>query len=90
MPDAEEIDPTVETEAMPELGQNNRFPNELDRNMVPQDFGNQMPMGGNNRSIPDGVNNTGTTIPSPSTLPLLAVSVLVLLMGLFVAKKYRH
>ena len=90
MPDAEEIDPTVETEAMPELGQHNRFPNELDRNMVPQDFGNQMPMGGNNRSIPDGVNNTGTTIPSPSTLPLLAVSVLVLLMGLFVAKKYRH
>ena len=69
-------------------GYTNRFPN---GNMMPQNSVNRMPMdGGNNRSIPDGVNNTGTTIPSPSTLPLLAVSVLVLLMGLFVAKKYRH
>ena len=81
-------DRAEESETMPEQTQNHRFPN---GNMMPQDLENRMPMGGgNNRPIPDGVNNTGTTIPSPSMLPLLAVSVLVLLMGLFVAKKYRH
>lgn len=76
------------TEAMPKQGQNNRFPN---GNMMPQNSVNRMPMdGGNNRPMPDGVNNTGATIQSPSTMPLLVVSVLVLLMGLFVAKKYRR
>ena len=73
---------------MPKQGQNNRFPN---GNMMPQNSVNRMPMdGGNNRPMPDGVNNTGATIQSPSTMPLLVVSVLVLLMGLFVAKKYRR
>ena len=76
------------TEAMPERGRNDRFPN---GNMMPQDLGDRMPMdSGSNRPMPDGVNSTGATIQSPSTMPLLAVSVLVLLMGLFVAKKYRR
>ena len=97
MPDMEEPEITPDTtipdrpegtEAMPKQGQNNRFPN---GNMMPQNSVNRMPMdGGNNRPMPDGVNNTGATIQSPSTMPLLAVSVLVLLMGLFVAKKYRR
>lgn len=76
--------------AMPEQGQNNRFPDEPGENMMPQKFGDRMPMGGGgNRTTPEGANNA-QSVQSISTIPLLSVSVLVLLLGLFVAKKYRH
>ena len=77
-----------ESEAMPEQRQNHRFPN---GNMMPQDFGNQMPMGGdNNRSMPEEISNAAQSVQSSSMIPLLSVSVLVLLIGLFIAKKYRR
>ena len=87
MPDIRTPDRTEESEAMPEAGQNNRFPN---GSMMPQDFGNQMPMEGGSRPMPEGVNNTGTTMLSPSAMPSLTISVLVLLIGLVIVKKYQR
>ena len=87
-PDAITPDRTEESGAMPEQGRNNRFSN---GNMISQDFGNRMPMdGGNNRPAPEGLNNVVQSVQSSSMIPLLSVSVLVLLIGLFIAKKYRR
>ena len=100
IPSAEEIelpaedvtsDRAEEIETMPDLEQNSRSPNESEGNTMPQDFGNQMPMGGgNNRPMPEDVNNAGPSMQNLSTIPLLLASVLVLLIGLFVAKKYKR
>ena len=87
-PDAITPDRTKEAGAMPEQGQNNKFPN---GNMIPQDLGNRMPIdGANNKPMPEGISNAGQSVQSLSAILLLSVSILVLLIGLFIAKKYRH
>ena len=87
-PDSITPDRTKEAGAMPEQGQNNKFPN---GNMIPQDLGNRMPIdGANNKPMPEGISNAGQSVQSLSAILLLSVSILVLLIGLFIAKKYRH
>ena len=85
------LDRAEEIETMLEQNRNNKTPNESGENMMPQDFGNRMPAsGGNNRFMPESVNNAGQSMQSTSTVPLILGSVLVLLIGLFVAKKYKR